>query len=61
MIIGFGGAVASTAVAGIELLKNSKIGTEGLPLAVLPRNLTKDLVDYTNLKRRRFGGGGDGS
>ena len=40
MIIGLGGAVASTALAGIELLKNKKIGTEGLPLADFPENLT---------------------
>jgi myo-inositol-1-phosphate synthase len=49
MIVGFGGAVASTAVAGVELLKREKIGTEGLPLAALPKNLTGDLADYKNL------------
>ncbi len=49
MIIGLGGAVASTAIAGIELLKNNKIGTEGLPLADLPENLTGGIVDYKNL------------
>ncbi|MDQ3131723.1 MAG: inositol-3-phosphate synthase [Acidobacteriota bacterium] len=53
MIVGFGGAVASTAVAGIELLKRGKIGTEGLPLAFLPKNLTENLADYENLV---FGG-----
>ncbi|MDQ3061465.1 MAG: inositol-3-phosphate synthase [Acidobacteriota bacterium] len=49
MIIGIGGAVASTAVAGIELLKRKEIGTEGLPLAALPENLTSGLADYENL------------
>lgn len=53
MIVGFGGAVASTAVAGVELLKRKKIGTEGLPLAVLPENLIGNLTDYENLV---FGG-----
>ncbi|HEX8639426.1 MAG TPA: inositol-3-phosphate synthase, partial [Pyrinomonadaceae bacterium] len=49
MIVGFGGAVASTAVAGVELLRREKIGTEGLPLAALPENLTENLADYENL------------
>ena len=49
MIVGLGGAVASTAIAGIELLKNNKIGTEGLPLADLPENLTGGIVGYKNL------------
>lgn len=49
MIIGLGGAVGSTVVAGIELIKRGKIGTEGLPLAVLPENLTGGLADYENL------------
>lgn len=49
MIIGLGGAVASTAIAGIELLKNCKIGTEGLPLADLPEDLTGGIVRYDNL------------
>lgn len=49
MIVGIGGAVASTALAGIELLKNKKIGTEGLPLADLPENLTGAIVKYENL------------
>lgn len=52
-IIGLGGAVGTTIVAGIELLKKGKIGTEGLPLAALPENLTEDLADYKNLV---FGG-----
>ena len=49
VIVGISGAVASTAVAGIELLKQKKIGREGLPLAELPENLTKELTDYENL------------
>ncbi|MEO6589566.1 MAG: inositol-3-phosphate synthase [Pyrinomonadaceae bacterium] len=49
MIVGLGGAVASTAIAGIELLKNNKIGTEGLPLADLPKDLTGGIVDYKSL------------
>ena len=45
-IIGLGGAVGTTIVAGIELLKKSLIGTEGLPLADLDHNLAEyqDLV-----------------
>ena len=53
MIVGFGGAVATTAAAGIELLKQQKVGTEGLPLADLPENLTGELIDYAKIK---FGG-----
>ena len=49
MIVGLGGAVASTAIAGIELLKNGKVGKEGLPLADLPENLTRSIVEYENL------------
>lgn len=49
VIIGISGAVASTVVAGIELLKQKKIGREGLPLAELPEKLTKGLTDYENL------------
>jgi myo-inositol-1-phosphate synthase len=52
-IIGLGGAVGTTIVAGIELLKKGKIGTEGLPLADLDENLIKDLVGYENIV---FGG-----
>ncbi len=52
-IIGIGGAVGTTMVAGIELLKKGKIGTEGLPLADLDVELTKDLADYENIV---FGG-----
>ena len=53
LIVGLGGAVATTAVAGIELLKSKAIGTEGLPLAELPEKLVDDLADYDNIA---FGG-----
>jgi myo-inositol-1-phosphate synthase len=49
MIVGISGAVASTAIAGVELLKQKKIGREGLPLAALPEDLTANLADYENL------------
>ena len=52
-IIGLGGAVGTTMVAGIELLKKNLIGKEGLPLAELPENLTKNLAGYENIV---FGG-----
>jgi myo-inositol-1-phosphate synthase len=52
-IIGIGGAVGTTMVAGIELLKKGLIGTEGLPLAEMDAELTKDLVTYDNIV---FGG-----
>ncbi len=52
-IIGLGGAVATTAVAGIELLRAGAVGTEGLPLASLSPELTEELVPYENLV---FGG-----
>jgi myo-inositol-1-phosphate synthase len=52
-IIGLGGAVGTTMVAGIELLKKGKIETTGLPLAGLPENLTEDLAGYENIV---FGG-----
>ncbi len=44
-IIGLGGAVGTTMVAGIELLKKGKIDTTGLPLA----DLGADLVSYENI------------
>jgi myo-inositol-1-phosphate synthase len=53
LVVGLGGAVATTAVAGVELLKRGKIGTEGLTLSDAPENLTKDLAAYENLV---FGG-----
>ncbi|CAN5780562.1 inositol-3-phosphate synthase [soil metagenome] len=49
MIVGVGGAVASTAIAGVELLKKGSIGTEGLPLAAMPEKLVGNLTDYENL------------
>lgn len=52
-IVGLGGAVGTTMVAGIELLKKGAIGTEGLPLANLDENITKDLAVYENIN---FGG-----
>lgn len=48
-IIGLGGAVGTTMVAGIELLKKGKIGTEGLPLANLDAEIIKDLASYENI------------
>lgn len=48
-IVGLGGAVGTTIVAGIELLKKGLIGTDGLPLAALPENLTTDLARYENI------------
>ena len=48
-IIGLGGAVGTTMVAGISLLKKGLIGMEGLPLADLDADLTKDLADYENI------------
>src|SRR5215204_4958955 len=48
-IIGLGGAVGTTMVAGIELLKKGKIDYVGLPLATLDAQLTRDLAAYENL------------
>lgn len=53
MVVGLGGAVATTAVAGIELLKSGSIGTEGLPLANLSADLVETLADYEDIV---FGG-----
>ena len=52
-IVGLGGAVGTTMVAGIELLKKNLIGSEGLPLAGLNENIIADLTDYKNIV---FGG-----
>lgn len=52
-VIGLGGAVGTTMVAGIELLKKNLIGTEGLPLAGLEEHSIKDLAGYENIV---FGG-----
>ena len=48
-VIGLGGAVATTAVAGIALLRTGRAGEEGLPLADLPPALTEDLIPYSDL------------
>lgn len=45
-VIGLGGAVGTTMVAGVELLKAGMIGSEGLPLAEFE---VEGLVDYTDL------------
>ena len=52
-IVGLGGAVATTAVAGVALLRQGLIGTEGLPLAGLPAELVGGLVAYEQIV---FGG-----
>lgn len=51
--VGAGGAVATTAVAGIELLRSGDVGQDGLPLAALSRDLTEQLAPYENIV---FGG-----
>ncbi len=48
-IIGIGGAVGTTMVAGIELLKKGKIDKTGLPLADLDQNLIEDLAKYEDI------------
>ena len=48
-IVGLGGAVATTAVAGIELLRTGHVGCQGLPLATLDETLTHPLAEYTDL------------
>ncbi|HEY8559172.1 MAG TPA: inositol-3-phosphate synthase [Pyrinomonadaceae bacterium] len=48
-IIGLGGAVGTTMVAGIELLKKGGIDSTGLPLAGIDENLTEDLAAYENI------------
>ncbi|MBK9164771.1 MAG: inositol-3-phosphate synthase [Acidobacteria bacterium] len=45
-VVGVGGAVGTTMAAGIELLKNDLIGTEGLPLADLE---IEGLADYKDI------------
>lgn len=44
-IIGLGGAVGTTMVAGLELLRRGKISTTGLPLA----HVSENLIDYCNI------------
>lgn len=48
-IVGLGGAVGTTMVAGIELLRKGKIDKTGLPLADLGGDLTKELAAYENI------------
>lgn len=48
-VIGLGGAVGTTMVAGIELLKKGAIDTTGLPLANLDAQSTNDLAAYENI------------
>ena len=59
-VVGLGGAVATTAVAGVELIRQRAVGLDGLPLAALDGALTDALVPYDGLV---FGGwdldGGD--
>ncbi len=43
-VVGIGGAVGTTMAAGVELLKESVIGTEGLPLANIA-----GLANYTDI------------
>ncbi len=51
-VVGLGGAVATTAVAGVELLRMGAGGLEGLPFAELGASVD-GLADYTDLV---FGG-----
>jgi myo-inositol-1-phosphate synthase len=44
-VVGLGGAVGTTMVAGVELIRKGFIGLEGLPLA----NTDADLVDYQDI------------
>jgi myo-inositol-1-phosphate synthase len=45
-VVGLGGAVGTTMAAGVELLKNGLIGTDGLPLA---HSAVDGLADYTEI------------
>ena len=45
-VVGLGGAVGTTMVAGIEMLKKGLIGHEGLPLAEIK---IEGLADYTDI------------
>ena len=45
-VVGLGGAVATTAVAGLELLRLGAVGADGLPLADVD---APGLVPYENL------------
>ncbi len=46
VVVGLGGAVGTTMVAGIELLKKGVVGVEGLPLANIA---VEGLADYTDI------------
>ncbi|MCU0490134.1 MAG: inositol-3-phosphate synthase [Chloroflexaceae bacterium] len=48
-IVGLGGAVATTVVAGIELLRQGNATTQGLPLAELDPTFTAELPPYESL------------
>ncbi len=48
-VVGVGGAVATTAVAGIELLRVGKISANGLPLATYPTEFQHLLAKYEDL------------
>ena len=50
--VGLGGAVATTMVAGVELIRRGLAGTDGLPLAA-PIGAAEGLIPYEGL---RFGG-----
>lgn len=52
-VIGLGGAVGTTMVAGIELLRLGKVDKTGLPLSELDTDLIADLVEYEEIV---FGG-----
>ena len=46
VIVGIGGAVGTTMVAGIELIKRGLVSTDGLPLATINNS---ELTDYRNI------------
>lgn len=48
-IIGLGGAVGTTIVAGIELITKGLVGTEGLPLSGLNESVSDDLIGYQDI------------
>ena len=48
-VVGIGGAVATTVVAGIELLRAGRIQPHGLPLSAVDATLTRALPSYEDL------------
>src|SRR4051794_39957936 len=44
-VVGIGGAVGTTMVAGVELIKRGAVGVDGLPLA----DQAAGLVDFTDI------------